>query len=132
MKIFKYVKNNSVAQMRKDWEEYKNLKILVKQAEKDMVEAGRRLVGYCDANAGKKTYCINLSVDFVDLLQSQPFRIYEEYCPGFTLMYARKKCKNETCSMWKTYNSFYDAKQKLNQLELEYKNFWANKLVHVK
>ena len=132
MNILKYVKNNSMAQMRNDWNEYKNLKTLVKQAEKDMAKVGRQLVSYCDTNAGHKISCINLYVNFVDLLQSQSCIIYEEDCPGFTLAYDMKKCQNKTCSMWNAYNTFYDAKQKLNQLELEYKKFWANKLAHVK
>lgn len=136
MKWFDYLKKTPVVQIVADWREYQKLRKTLRLAEKNMVQSGNVLVRHYNVydDIGQGNACIKSKqlVDGWEVLGEEPCSFYVQRCCHFAPEGNEQKCPNNLCVMHKENNTYYDNRQKYNDLQMACSQYWANKFANVK
>lgn len=131
-----YLKKTSVAQIIADWREYRKLKSALNRAEKEMVVSGMPLVRHYgigdDIGCGNACIKSKQLVGGFDFFDETPCAFDVRRCSYFAPEGAEKKCPNNLCVMYKDNNIYCENRQKYNDLQIQYKQYWAKKFANVR
>ena len=135
--MFRYLFSSGLKQIKADWQEYKNLRKLCKDAAYQVRVARNKLVHFCELEEVPKTgiACIVAKEIFPehpdDWEDAMPY-VANYYCRYFYPSYHEMPCQKKECPYYEKNNQYAKLVSKYMDLELKKVNFWHNKFMREK
>ncbi len=133
---FDYVKKNSLAQIVRDYREYRSLRKQLQKAQENV----KYYVGWLtkeygiedDINRGDACLKRKEIIEATNLFDESACRFTTSRCRFFEPIGDENLCPNHMCSCWVHNNRYHQDLNQIKELTTKVSNFWADKFAKVK